>query len=409
MQIERSCKRSPLSPEGGGEGTHGTIVGMTMKFCLESVTGDNLMRAQGHAHLVGSVPLMTQSDVFAAVAGKLGSVIHRIPDGETGERTNWIRWQVHAFNGCPQLELETSDSARQGYQDKLARPLFKLRDGADPAKVELPALGFEREAIKSYGVFAQMQAAGRVPPGVKFQVSIPTAVPLAGSFIVPESRAAVEPAIERALAREVAGIAAAIPHDKLSIQWDVCIEIVGADGGFALYYDRPVDGGIDRVCRHLGFIPADVEAGIHLCYGDPGHKHLIEPKDLATCVTFTKRCLAQSSRPVSYVHMPVSRGALADEFYSPLRNLAVPAETEIYLGLVHFTDGLPGTLARMAIAKRHLDAFGVATECGLGRRDPALTRRCGAGQRRAPASTARHWRGRPRPAPAGCRDRRGRS
>jgi hypothetical protein len=26
-------------------------------------------------------------------------------------------------------------------------------------------------------------------------------------------------------------------------------------------------------------VPAEVELGLHLCYGDPGHKHVVEPKD----------------------------------------------------------------------------------------------------------------------------------
>ncbi len=329
------------------------------------------MQASGHVYLVGSVPLASAGDVFSIVADKLGDVIHRIPDGETGERSNWIRWQVHSFASCPQLELASAAVKLKGAQDRLERPQFKLREGVDAARLELPPLGFAREALKSYEVFARMQAAGKIPSATRFQICLPTAVPLAGTFVIPEHRADVEPAIERALAREISEIAANIPHDKLSIQWDVCMEIVGADGGFALYYANPIDGGIDRVVRHLGFIPASIEAGIHMCYGDPGHKHIFEPNDLATCVTFSNQILAQSQRPVAFVHMPVLRGSLSDDFYRPLARLKVPDTTEIYLGLVHYTDGLAGTSERIAIAKRHLKSFGVATECGFGRRDPA--------------------------------------
>ena len=334
------------------------------------------MQASGHVYLVGSVPLANTEQVFSIVADKLGGVIHRIPDGETGERTNWIRWQVQSFSGCPQLELASAGVTMQGARDALARPQFKLRDGVDAAKLELPALGFAREAVKSFATFSRMQADGRLPDAMRLQVCLPTAVPLTGSFIVPEHRAAVEPAIERALAREISEMAANIPHDKLSIQWDVCFEVVGADGGLPLYYDTSkeggaIDGGVERVVRHLRFIPTSVEAGIHLCYGDPGHKHIIEPKDLTTCVTIANRSLAQCSRPVAYVHIPVPRGSFSDDFYRPLEQLSVSDQTEIYLGLVHYTDGLAGTAERIRIAKRHLDTFGVATECGFGRRDPA--------------------------------------
>ena len=45
-------------------------------------------------------------------------------------------------------------------------------------------------------------------------------------------------------------------------------------------------------------------------------------------------------------------------------------ETELCLGLVHHTDGTPGTRKRLATAERYAKRFSVATECGFGRRDP---------------------------------------
>jgi hypothetical protein len=41
-------------------------------------------------HLVGSVPLGDAEDVFRAATSILGGRLRRIPDGETGERSNWI-------------------------------------------------------------------------------------------------------------------------------------------------------------------------------------------------------------------------------------------------------------------------------------------------------------------------------
>ena len=43
--------------------------------------------------LVGSIPLNTAQDVFLKVADRVGTLVHRIPDGETGARLNWIVWQ----------------------------------------------------------------------------------------------------------------------------------------------------------------------------------------------------------------------------------------------------------------------------------------------------------------------------
>src|SRR3546814_1008179 len=54
--------------------------------------------------LVGSVPLRDEQEVFSAVSGTLGDHIRAIPDGETGERTNWINWQKSDMDQAPMLE-----------------------------------------------------------------------------------------------------------------------------------------------------------------------------------------------------------------------------------------------------------------------------------------------------------------
>jgi hypothetical protein len=45
-------------------------------------------------------------------------------------------------------------------------------------------------------------------------------------------------------------------------------------------------------------------------------------------------------------------------------------ETELILGLVHHTGGIDGTRRRLQTARRHAVDFGIATECGFGRRNP---------------------------------------
>jgi len=72
--------------------------------------------------------------------------------------------------------------------------------------------------------------------------------------------------------------------------------------------------------------------------------------------------------------MPVPRDRSDDQYFAPLRDLKTPKATEIFLGLVHLTDGIDGTRKRMAVAQRYLPNFGIATECGFGRRSPAVVR-----------------------------------
>jgi hypothetical protein len=55
-------------------------------------------------YLVGSVPMANSEQVFEAVSSALGRRIKRIPDGETGERGDWITWLEPVFAASPALQ-----------------------------------------------------------------------------------------------------------------------------------------------------------------------------------------------------------------------------------------------------------------------------------------------------------------
>ena len=79
--------------------------------------------------------------------------------------------------------------------------------------------------------------------------------------------------------------------------------------------------------------------------------------------------LESITRPVDFVHMPVPRNRHDDGYFAPLAELAI-TDTKLFLGLVHHTDGMRGTLKRLETARKHASGFGIATECGFGRRPP---------------------------------------
>ncbi|HEX3160972.1 MAG TPA: hypothetical protein VHQ92_00190, partial [Pseudolabrys sp.] len=83
------------------------------------------------------------------------------------------------------------------------------------------------------------------------------------------------------------------------------------------------------------------------------------------------RLSADIKRTIQLIHMPVPRDRNDDAYFAPLKRLRLKPETELCLGLVHFTDGFAGTQKRLATAERHVGQFSIATECGFGRRDPA--------------------------------------
>jgi methionine synthase II (cobalamin-independent) len=120
--------------------------------------------------------------------------------------------------------------------------------------------------------------------------------------------------------------------------------------------------------RRLGAaVPADVELGFHLCYGDLDGKHFIDPVDATKMVELANLMTRSVSRPITWLHMPVPIGRSDDAFYMPLKDLRLHPETELYLGVVHAQDGVEGTRRRIATATRYAPTFGIASECGISR------------------------------------------
>ena len=72
-------------------------------------------------------------------------------------------------------------------------------------------------------------------------------------------------------------------------------------------------------------------------------------------------------RKIDYYHMPVPRDRNDDAYFEPLKDFNAGVG-KLYLGLVHVTGGVDTSLGLLASAQRHATGFGVATECGFGRR-----------------------------------------
>jgi hypothetical protein len=131
---------------------------------------------------------------------------------------------------------------------------------------------------------------------------------------------------------------------------------------------------MDGIVRAANNVPPEVHLGIHLCYGDPGHKHIIEPKSVGLMVDMSNPLAQEINRPINWLHMPVPRDRDDDAYFEPLRRLKLRDGTKFFLGLIHLTDGLEGGKRRIATAARFHDNFGLATECGFGRRPPETIR-----------------------------------
>ena len=325
------------------------------------------------AHLIGSVPLATSEEVFRKVGGTLGDLLSRIPDGETGERRRWIWWQRAMLERHPAMEVDREAGLleiRQWDGVVLRRSeLFGFKPGADPAGVEFPT-GYAEAALESWKVFERLRRAGVLPAALRFQVSLPTPASSAYMYVSPRSHDAYMPAYERSLLRALRDITFAIPHDALSIQWDICQEVLVFENYFP---SRPADykTRLISLLERLGdAVPDDVELGYHLCYGSPADQHLVMPKDGAILAELASAIVGGVGRQVNFLHLPVPRDRDDRAYFAPLADLPLQDWVQLYLGLIHYDDA-DGDRRRIDTARRVLGVpFGISTECGWGRTDP---------------------------------------
>jgi hypothetical protein len=319
-----------------------------------------------HVHLVGSIGLDTVEDVFRTVGGLLGPYLRRIPDGEVGGRRLWISWQYPLLRASPFLRPDPSGAVRP--TNKF--PLLTLGEGVRPEQVHFGELGYAREARASYLDFVAARESGEIPRDVRFQVCLPTPFAVVSSVAMPDVEPVVEAAYEKAMIAEVASICRHIPHRDLALQWDLCNEMIIWDGqrtDAVPVLEEPKDALMARMERLCAGLPEDVQLGVHLCYGDFAGRHFVEPRDAEKMVEFANALAKTIAHPLAWVHMPVPVDRSDDAFHRPFGKLSLPKGCELFLGVVHAKDGAEGAKARIAAARRHAPAFGIATECGMAR------------------------------------------
>lgn len=315
-------------------------------------------------HFVGSIPFSTPTEVFTTLSQALPSRISRLPDGETGPRWSFIGFQrdLPVFAAFPSIIRAFPLS-----------PTPDIPPNTDPAAVvaNLDPIhtGYDSAAIESYAVFRELRAKGVIPPGVRFQVSLPTATNFVGGHVKPEFQAALEPVYTEALEGALARIQASIPAADLAVQIDCAVDFALLEG--AAWLVRPwfegdvFDGVVDRIVGLADKVGEDVELGFHLCYGDIEGQHFAMAESMRVMVDVAVEIKRRVARPVAWFHMPVMQADA--EFVAPLRELQeARGETELYFGVVGVGDA-ESSRKKIEAVGEVVSPFGIATECGLGR------------------------------------------
>lgn len=336
-----------------------------------------------HAHFNGSVNLSDAESVMREIAARVPSGVRRIPDGETGDRGTWILFQLQKFMQLPWLVPDRQLSDDGEYEEL---PRLQLADGADLAQVTWPDIGYADAYLESYQVFARLRADGVIPAGVRFQVEYPTPLASIGAYIVPEQQRALMGSYEEAMFADLARLLAVIPPAEVAVQWDVAVEFSVLEEAFAPGGAQAFDAIIAALARCIDQVPSEVPAGLHLCYGDYGHEHFMQPVSLDLQVRVVNAIAAAAGRPVSFVSFTVPQYQREEDYFAPLAGLTADPGTELNFALVpyHPADQATGTTgeqirlidAALAASPGGRRDWGICTECGMGRVDrddvPAL-------------------------------------
>lgn len=327
-------------------------------------------------HFNGSVNLPDAETVMREISSRIPQGVRRMTDGETGERSYWVHFQFRKFEAMPDfVQVERREVYDTGGEPAPRAPALRLADGVQADAVEWPNLGYADAYATSFEVFRALQEAGTIPPAVRFQLQYPTPLaPIALAFLAAEIPslaisygAALFADLDRALAT--------LPHDRCAVQWDVAAEFALLEGTFGS--PVPVERIASGLVQCLDHVPADVPVGMHLCYGDYGHRHFKQPESLEKQVRLANAVAAGARTPPAWFSFTVPQNRSDEAYFAPLRDLQTGSQTELYFALVpyHRADQAPGTTDEQV---RLIDAnlgrseagnldWGVCTECGMGR------------------------------------------
>jgi hypothetical protein len=338
------------------------------------------------AHLVGSTPFADADEAIDIALDRLGGHLHTVPDGETGDRRNWIIHIIEALKAHPDLEV-----TREGdWSDYDQTPVFRVRKGHQltaasldlqhvaPFQAAYPAFAARREAAVSAGV-----------PGagdLAFQVGIPGDFDMALFVFGPTGpfrhrRAFTDATLaEIRQIQELAGRDAAGRPDVV-FQLEIPAELVFVarfPGPLQPLVARWLGGGVAKLAARS---PQGTRFGIHLCLGDMNHRALAQLKDVTPLVRLANAIAHAwpAGRSLEFVHAPFAAAVLpppapdtADgaAFYVPLKGLRLPSQTRFIAGFVHESRPLAEQQETLALIESLVGhRVDVATSCGLGRRD----------------------------------------
>jgi hypothetical protein len=331
--------------------------------------------ADRHAHLVGSVPGETPEEAMRLAMTTLGPQLRSLPDGETGDRRNWIISIIESLRSHPDLEL-----AKEGdWSDYDKTPRFKVKRGHRLLGASLD-FGQVSAVEASSPAFEEVRRdSGRAD--LDYLVGVPGDFDMAMFALGPAGALRHRRAFTEATVAQITRIHR-ILGDQAVFQLEVPAELVlltklpaALHPPLARMFGKWI-AGLAAAC------PVGTRFGVHLCLGDMNHRAFGRMKDVGPLVSLTQAIVAAwpAGRALEFVHAPFAAAddppPTAESFYAPLAALELPAQTRFIAGFAHEEQSLAeqrqvlGTIEKLL--GRPVD---IASSCGLGRREATAARR----------------------------------
>ena len=317
-------------------------------------------------HLVGSLPAEDTRDALNWALQILGDPPGAwVPDGETGNRSDWVNRLVEALRYHADLEL-VRDGTWSGYTDT---PVFRVRKGHRFRTINLD---YRAEFEKSWPVFQEVAAgAGRT-----FQVGIPGHFDLAAiafGFNLPVAMRHLGP-FRDATIREMAAVQAQASGEEV-FHLEVPIELIMLTKLPGPARAAAAKRMAREVLRLVEAAAPGTRVGLHLCLGDLNNRSMGAPVDTWPLVTFANAMMAEwpTRRTLEFLHVPLAHGAeppsMDPDYYAPLEYLAIPENVPFIGGFIHEKSLIKDlVLIRDQIEHNLGRRIDVAASCGLGRR-----------------------------------------
>ena len=318
-------------------------------------------------HLVGSLPAATTREALTWVTGILGNTIGPcMPDGETGERSDWVNRLVENLRTHPDLEL-VRDGEWTGYTDT---PTFRVKRGRKLRSIDLD---YFVEFEKSWQAYQDMvHGSGR-----RFQIGIPGHLDVAAiafGFNLPVALKNLAP-FRDATIREIAAIWAKAA-DLAVFQLEVPIELIMLSK--LPKPARPVAARrfAREILRVVEAAPRASRFGLHLCLGDLNNESMGGPSDAGPLVALANAIMAEwpAGRVLEFLHVPLAHGSrpptMDPDYYAPLSQLWIPESVRFIGGFIHEKSLIKDlVLIRDQIEFNLGRQIDVGASCGLGRRN----------------------------------------